>query len=495
MPMFAELSLVTTEQSLAHGEVIAVPYVARADAREQLAGVGALFDDESFPASMQDDEIAPDRFAAKPGERLILSQGVVKPTLIALGVGSDETSWAAWAEAIAGLVRDHLGKSISIALPAREHVIEAAGVGVLLGSYRFEQRRNPQEHTSAVTLVVSDGDVAACEQALGRARAIARSVSKARDAINEPASTMTPSTLAETLCANLTDAEGVTTEIWDKSKIQAEHLGGLLGVAKGSSQDPRLVLGHYVPEQSDAETKHIVLVGKGVTFDSGGLSLKTAAGMTAMKTDMSGAAIVLSALSALRALGVSVKVSAIAPLTENMVNGEAMKPGDVLIARNGLSMEVLNTDAEGRLILADALCLAEEMNPDVIIDVATLTGAASVALGREMGAVMARPRSLAMNLIDAGAAYSENFWELPLWERYEGHIDSTVADVKNIGVAGEAGTITAGLFLGRFVAKTDWAHLDIAGPGRSEFARGLIAKGGTAFGLLTLLSYLASLSS
>jgi leucyl aminopeptidase len=231
-------------------------------------------------------------------------------------------------------------------------------------------------------------------------------------------------------------------------------------------------------------------VGKGITFDSGGLSLKTADGMTTMKTDMSGAAIVLGALSACADLGVRVRVTAIAPITENMPGSRAIKPGDVLTMRNGATVEVLNTDAEGRLVLADALVLASELEPDAIIDVATLTGAAVVALGTGIAAVFGNDDRLVQRLRDCGDRAGERLWPLPLPEEYADHIDSDVADMKNIGKAGQAGAIAAAMMLSRFVGETPWAHLDIAGTGRSAESSGYLSKGGTAFGVRTLLGLL-----
>jgi leucyl aminopeptidase len=234
-------------------------------------------------------------------------------------------------------------------------------------------------------------------------------------------------------------------------------------------------------------------VGKGITFDSGGLSLKTPGGMTTMKTDMTGAAVVLSLMGVLAELGVSVKVTALAPMAENMPSGTAMRPGDVLVPRGGTTIEVLNTDAEGRLILADGLTLAAEESPDLIVDVATLTGAAVVALGTGMAALMSNSDEAAGLFASAGEQSGEPVWRLPLVAAYESHLDSEIADVKNIGAPGEAGTISAGLFLQRFVDGRPWVHLDIAGPGRSDKDAGYLTKGGTAFSLRLLLEYLRAL--
>jgi leucyl aminopeptidase len=234
----------------------------------------------------------------------------------------------------------------------------------------------------------------------------------------------------------------------------------------------------------------VVLVGKGITFDSGGLSLKTAEGMVTMKTDMSGAAAVLATVSACGALGVRVRVTAIAPTTENMPGGRATKPGDVLTIRNGRTIEVLNTDAEGRLVLADGLSLASEMQPDAIIDLATLTGACVVALGTSIAGVFGSDDALVGRVRAASGRAGEGTWQLPLPDEYRSHIDSDVADMKNIGKAGQAGAIAAALLLARFVDGVPWVHLDIAGPARSDEDSGILAKGGTGFGVRTLLELL-----
>jgi leucyl aminopeptidase len=234
-------------------------------------------------------------------------------------------------------------------------------------------------------------------------------------------------------------------------------------------------------------------VGKGITFDSGGLSLKTAAGMETMKSDMGGAAAVLNATVAAAELGLPVAVTAWVAATENMPSGTAIRPGDVLTARNGTTIEVLNTDAEGRLVLADALSLAAEEDPDAIVDVATLTGAQVVALGGGVAAVLANDEALSAKVVAAGAVAGEPTWPLPLVASYRKLIDSTVADIKNISSARPAaGTIIAGLFLQEFVGTTRWAHLDIAGPSWSDADEDHLTKGGTGWGTRTLVELLAA---
>ncbi len=278
----------------------------------------------------------------------------------------------------------------------------------------------------------------------------------------------------------------MSVEIWDERRIGEEHLGGLLGVARGSNAAPRLLRLEYRPADPlviDRRTPRLALVGKGITFDSGGLSLKTATGMETMKTDMSGAAAVLAAVDAAAALGARIAITAIAPLTENMPGGSATKPGDVLTARNGKTIEVLNTDAEGRLVLADALSLAAETEPDAIVDLATLTGAAVVALGKDVAGLLGNDQVLIEDVRAAGARAGESLWQLPMPDDYRAHIDSEVADMKNVGRPGQAGTIAAAMLLREFVADVPWAHLDIAGTARSEDVRYYLTKGGTGFGV------------
>ena len=287
----------------------------------------------------------------------------------------------------------------------------------------------------------------------------------------------------------------VTVEVWDEDRIAAERLGGLLGVARGSTQPPRLVRVEYRPPdpiEIDGRVPHLALVGKGITFDSGGLSLKTATGMETMKTDMGGAAAVLGAVDAAAALGARIRITAITPLTENMPGGSATKPGDVLTTRNGKTIEVLNTDAEGRLVLADGLTLAAEAEPDAIIDLATLTGAAVVALGKEIAGLLGNDDDLIAQVRAAGDRAGEPLWPLPLPDDYRSHIDSEVADMRNVGRPGQAGSIAAAMLLREFVGEVPWAHLDIAGPARSDENSRYLSQGGTGFGVRTLVALVTS---
>jgi leucyl aminopeptidase len=296
---------------------------------------------------------------------------------------------------------------------------------------------------------------------------------------------------------DLADRHGLSVTVLDEVAITSEGLGGLAGVAQGSEEPPRLIELVYQPSTptagvGDGHVPTVALVGKGITFDSGGLSIKTADGMMTMKTDMSGAAAVLATMSALADLAVGVKVIAIVPTTENMPGGRAIKPGDVLKIRNGKTIEVLNTDAEGRLILADGLSLATEAGPDAMVDLATLTGACVVALGRQIAGLMGNNDDLVGQVRAASDRAGELVWHLPLPDEYRKSIESEVADMKNISSpAGAGGALTAGLILAEFVDDVPWAHLDIAGPARSDADEGYTRKGGTGFGVRTLIELLS----
>src|ERR1019366_9265177 len=354
--------------------------------------------------------------------------------------------------------------------------------GALLSAYRFKMN----DDVDAVFHVVPLGSpLPSIEthdevvEGVARGAIVADGVNWAKRLIDSAPGNMPPKELAKQVVKHLKDDPSVDVDVWTESRIREERLGGLLGVGAGSAQPTRLVYATYRPKGDDLV--HIVLVGKGVTFDSGGLSLKTGVGMMTMKTDMTGSTIVMTALSIASRLRLGVRVTAIAPMTENLPSDRATKPGDVLTIRNGMTIEVLNTDAEGRLILADGLSLAVEANPDAIIDVATLTGAQRVALGDEVGAIFASTDEMADLFSVASARSGELLWRMPLVDSYEAAIESHVADMKNIGKPGNDGMITAALILQRFTDGRPWAPIDIAGPGRSDSNRGYTTKGATAF--------------
>jgi leucyl aminopeptidase len=438
-------------------------------------------------------------FKAKPGQVATLESSLGAPKLVIVGVGAREAiAPERWRRAAAAFVRGAGREGVGV-LVLPDGLDDAAGVGAavtegaVLASYKFGvyQATAPPAGIDRLVLVGGDQEGAALTKGVRHGAVTADAVCFARDLINTAPSDLTPTRLAERVVDRLTGVPRTTVEVWDESRIESERLGGLLGVARGSTEPPRLIWAEYRPPAGDG-APHVVIVGKGITFDSGGLSLKTAEGMTTMKTDMSGAAAVLAALSACAALDLPVRVTAIAPCTENMPGGRAIKPGDVLTARNGATIEVLNTDAEGRLVLADGLSLAVELEPDAIIDLATLTGAAVIALGRSIGCLFSTDDALADRVRAASERAGEALWPMPLPEEYADHIDSDIADMKNTGAAGQAGSISAAMLLARFTGSVPWVHLDIAGPARAAENSGYLVKGGTGFGVRTLLEVFAS---
>jgi leucyl aminopeptidase len=360
---------------------------------------------------------------------------------------------------------------------------EAVAEGFLLGSYRFTEHKSQPRPAKLQTVKLIGGSD---PEGLHRARARADATNLARDLVNEPPMCLTPDLLARR-AREIADVAGLECKVLDEEELSERGLGGLLGVARGSSNPPRLIELRHAPPDA---RKRIVLVGKGVTFDSGGLSIKDAKSMETMKTDMAGAAAVLATLSAAPRLGVAHEIVGLVPSCENMPGGRALRPGDVLTHYGGRTTEVNNTDAEGRLILADALKLAGEHEPTAIVDVATLTGGIVVALGRKATGMFSTDEDLAGELLDAAERAGERMWRLPLYDDYRAELDSDVADMKNSG--GRFGSsIIAALFLREFVsADVPWAHLDIAGSARAEVDAGEVVKGGTGAGTRTLLSWL-----
>lgn len=295
-------------------------------------------------------------------------------------------------------------------------------------------------------------------ETIKQATAITQGIKLTKDLANLPANLCTPHIMAEQAKKLANDA-GLTINILDEAAIKKEGMGGLLAVAQGSEEPVQFITLEYL---GTSEQKPVVLVGKGVTFDSGGICLKPAVGMEEMKYDMSGAASVMGILKTIAQLKLPIHVVGIMPLTENLPSGTAVKPGDVIKTLSGLSVEVINTDAEGRLILADALTYSERFNPDVVIDMATLTGAIIVALGAVATGMMSNNMELALEIEKAGQQSQDRVWSLPLWDDYQQQIDSNIADISNVGVGGGK-SITAACFLSRFTKKLHWAHLDIAG--------------------------------
>ncbi len=433
------------------------------------------------------------RFDGKPGQAqaMLADDG---STVVALGVGERGSVDADVLRRAGAALARHAGSANKVATTlvaaASDPGLASAVVeGVGLGAYRYALAPQRVENIGRIEHVTVVG---APPAAVKRGQVAVDATSRARDWVNLPARDFTPREFARVV-GEAAAGTGVNVEVWDERRIKAERLGGLLGVAAGAAEPPRLLrltyrVGGRSTKRRVAPT--VALVGKGITFDSGGLSLKPPAGMMHMKADMGGAAAVVVATLAAAELGVGVNVTTWVAATENMPSGTAIHPGDVLVARNGKTIEVLNTDAEGRLVLADALSLAVEEEPDAIIDVATLTGGQRVALGDTVAAVMGTDQTLIRRAIAAGAAAGEPLWELPLYAGYRKQIDSEVADLKNVSAGPAASTIMAGLFLKEFAGTGAWAHMDIASPSWSDVEDGWITKGATGWGARTLIELL-----
>jgi leucyl aminopeptidase len=445
------------------------------------------------------------RFKAKPGDTLV-TPGEGGRVDVVLGFGSREHLGTATLRKAAAAFAASTGEAKTIALDltgvselgiGAEQATEAAVEGFWGARYRYTRyHAGDPDPLESLAIVVSCQEVSSAERGLERGRVIADATRLARDLSNEPAGALTPVQLAE-VAVETAERGGLEVTILDEAAIAEAGLGGLLGVAAGSVQAPRLIKLVYEPPAAQARKRPdgtiptVALVGKGITFDSGGLSLKTSGDMLTMKTDMSGAADVIATMGACRALGVGVRVVGFAPTTENMPGGRATKPGDVLKIRNGKTIEVVNTDCEGRLVLADGLSLAAEEGPDAIIDLATLTGACVVALGPRIAGLMGNDDRLIAAVHAASERAGEATWPLPLPDAYRADIDSEVADMKNQGKRA-GGTLTAALLLQEFVGDRPWVHLDIAGPSRSDEDSGEFRKGATGFGVRTLLEFLGS---
>jgi leucyl aminopeptidase len=477
--------------------VIGLPVLAHPDGPRPFEAMAAFDLGVELPTALDPGWCKREGFSAKVGSSLVVRTLNRTPTLVLVGLGDLAGLDAErWRRAGAAFVRAGGEGGLGVfAMPPEPVggpvVADALVQGALMAAYRFDQFRSvPKAGPLDEFTVLGAG----LEAGVARGARIAQAVCTARDLINTPAGDLTPPRLAERFEDLLAGRPGVSIEIWDEERIRQERLGGLLGVSAGSAEPPRLVRVEYQPSATTGpRPAHFALCGKGITFDSGGLSLKTAEGMMTMKTDMSGAAIVMSVVAACADLQAPVRLSAFAPITENMPGGRAFRPGDVLRIRNGSTIEVLNTDAEGRLVLADALSLAAELQPDFIVDVATLTGAVRVALGNSVAGLLGNDETFLERIKEAGRQAGEAFWVLPLPDDYADHIDSDVADMKNTGKTGQAGAISAALLLQRFVGTIPWAHFDIAGTGRATESTGYLTKGATAFSVRTLIELFTSI--
>ncbi|MFI5053401.1 MAG: leucyl aminopeptidase [Acidimicrobiia bacterium] len=486
--MSFSFTVVTTSPDRVAAELLAVPVGTGGT-----LGSGAETVDAALGGGLAS-FIAETGFEGKPGETLAVPvAGQLRPkAAILVGVGDLDGLTLDGLRRAAAAVARRATKVASVAttltganseLDASD-AAQAVAEGFVLGAYQYLEYKRDATPSKLARVILIDSGGAATRNAVARGIAISDAVTWARDMVNTPSKEKSPAEMAAA-ARRLLRGRGVTVQVLDVAQLRAQKLGGLLGVGQGSHQTPRFLKLRYAPV--GARGKSLAFVGKGVVFDSGGLSLKTGSGMETMKTDMAGGAAVIAAMSALSALGVKTPVTGYVPLVENMPSGTAIRPGDVLRIRNGKTVEVLNTDAEGRLILADALSLASEDKPAAVVDLATLTGACVVALGEKIAGLMGNDDGWLGQVRAAGDRVGEPLWPLPLPKDYRKQLDSEVADLRNIGTGGSGGALTAGLFLQEFVDGVPWAHLDIAGPARASADDGYLVKGGTGFGVRTLL--------
>ncbi|MBI4336441.1 MAG: leucyl aminopeptidase [Chloroflexi bacterium] len=365
---------------------------------------------------------------------------------------------------------------------------QAIAEGALLGTYTFTRLKSRQEdHQELAELLVVERDADKAkelDEGVRIGRILAEATVLCRDLVNEPANRMTPTRLAEA-AQEIARVHGLEVQVLERAQCEELGMGSFLSVARGSVEPPKLIVLSYRGDP-DSPENNLGLVGKGITFDSGGISLKPAANMEEMKADMAGGASVLCAVKALAQLKPKINVTAIVPATENLPSGSATKPGDVVRAMSGKTIEVINTDAEGRLVLADAVCYARKLGLRRMVDVATLTGAISVALGDVRVGLFTNNQGLADELLKAGEAAGERYWQLPMDEEYRELITSQVADIKNTG-GRNAGSITGAYFIKEFAEDTPWVHLDIAGVDMSEKDKGYLVKGASGIPVRTLV--------
>ncbi len=424
-----------------------------------------------------------DKFKGKFGETYLLptyGQEVYRKILV-LGLGKkSDFNPNKMREATAKAIKKAMqmeAKKVAFSLDGIEFdYSEQFAMGAFIADYAFDKYKSEKKDNK-----VQEVFVQANQDAVKKAEKIASAMAFTRNLANEPAQLATPTELASLACDF-----GLETKIYDREECEKMGMGAFLAVAQGSSQEPKFIHMKYSVENPK---KKIAIIGKGITFDSGGLDIKPASSMLTMKDDMSGAACVLGVMSILREFNPQVEVHGLIAACENMPGSKAYKPGDILTAKNGKTIEVDNTDAEGRLTLADALCYACELGVDEVIDIATLTGACMVALGSNAAGIMGNDETLIKNLVSTAEKSGERYWELPMWEEYFDSLKSDIADMKNTG-SRWGGASTAGVFLQKFVKDVKWAHIDIAGVAFLDKAQKELIKGASGAGVRTLLNYI-----
>jgi leucyl aminopeptidase len=426
--------------------------------------------------------------------------GEVPRRLLLVGVGTgDEAGWRAAGAALSRAVQKEERLAVGLAAGAGPEALRGLVEGLLLASYRFRLAADPPDAAPTlrqVTVLVPEGlapEDADFTEALHVAQVTAEATYLARDLTNTPSQEKSPAWFAGQVTRAAAKRSGLTVKVRDPERLAAEGFGGILAVGGGSTRGPRLVELAWRPRHAE---RHVVLVGKGITFDSGGINLKTREGMKLMRKDMAGAAAIMAATLAAAQLNLPLRITALAPLAENMVSGHSARPGDIVRHYGGKTSEIINTDAEGRLVLADVLAYAaRRLRPDLLVDLATLTGANAVALGKRTAALYSESDELAEQLAEAAGEAGEKVWRLPLTDDYVELFASEIADLANAAEGGP-GSIIAALYLREFTgtARDRWVHLDMSAPSWADSGDGELVKGATGWGVRTLLRWLDSLA-
>ena len=469
--------------------------------KDEKADSGFLKDLDAASGGVVKSVIDSEEFKGKEGETAYIhlspGGGLKAPRLLLIGAGEKAEYNSARVSELGGtaarFLRSKNVKSIAV-MPRLEDNAEliAARVveGAIIGLFEIDKYRTTDKEQKVIdrlVVIVDGADKKALDRGVKRGQVVGEAVNFTRDMANEPGAYLTPTNMAER-AQEIAKEFNLTIDVLDEERMQKEGMGSLLSVSRGSDEPAKLIILKYTPEKPANDNGQLLaLVGKGITFDSGGISLKPGENMELMKYDMTGGATVLGAMRAIAQLKFPIPVLGVAPCSENLPSGKATKPGDVVRAMTGKTIEVINTDAEGRLVLADAIAYAKKLGATSIIDMATLTGAVSIALGDVNAAVLGTDQELIDEIIAAGKEVGEKFWQLPLDKEYSKQIKSDIADIKNVG-GRKAGTITAAAFLKEFADGVAWAHLDIAGTAWGDEAKPYRSKGPTGIAVRTLIN-------
>ncbi|MCA1579503.1 MAG: leucyl aminopeptidase [Acidobacteria bacterium] len=481
-------------------EELDVQALAVAVFKDEKAGDGFLKQLDELSGGFVSSAIEAEEFSGKEGEtayfHLVGNNKLKSRRLLLVGVGEEKDYRSPQVSQMAGTavrsLRSKNVKTIAV-VPRVSGKDEETGARAVEGAFiavfdpdKYRTIDKEQKTVDRLVVAIQGGDQGALDRGVKTGKVVGESINFTRDLANEPGAYMTPTDMAER-ARDIANEFGLSIDVLDEARMEQEGMGSLLSVARGSEEPAKLIILKYTPANADGDNKELLaLVGKGVTFDSGGISLKPGENMELMKYDMTGAATVMGAMRAIAQLKPSIPILGVAPCTENLPSGKATKPGDVVKAMTGKTIEIINTDAEGRLILADAIAYAKKLGATRVIDMATLTGAVSIALGDVNAAVLGTDQQLIDEIISAGREVGEKFWQLPLDKEYSKQIKSDIADIKNVG-GRKAGTITAAAFIKEFADGVAWAHLDIAGTAWGDEAKPYRSKGPTGIAVRTLL--------